>query len=84
MFVFPVTLAGSNSRGLGGELFEVECGKTGEEEQKIVVIEMTAMIQAGVGCSARWSIESMIQVTSRKRRWVSRSGVDGYDTSGFV
>lgn len=30
MFVFPVTLAGSKSRGLGGELFEVEC----EEEER--------------------------------------------------
>ena len=27
VFVFPVTLAGSKSRGLGGELFEVECAQ---------------------------------------------------------
>jgi hypothetical protein len=30
VFVFPVTLAGSKSRGLGGVLFEVEC----EEEER--------------------------------------------------
>jgi hypothetical protein len=57
--------------------------KQERRNKKIVVVEMTAMIQAGVGCSARWLIESTIQVTRRKRRWVSRSGVDGYDASGF-